>query len=99
MKENKITKIKDFEKKLKEIDSRLEVVANPNREGISNVKILGKDICPVPSDEIKEKPDPDYYYTFPNGMVGRHNSQEEAIYKAKQVLEFIKREGEDAFIN
>lgn len=83
-------KTKDFEKQIKEIDSRLEIVPNPNREGLSNIKLAGKDVCPVPSDEIKEESDPNYYYTFPNGMIGRHKSQQEAITQINEVLEFIK---------
>ena len=88
---------KEFEKQLKEIDPRLEIIPNPNRPGLSNIKLDGKDICPVPADEIKEETDPNYFYTFPNGMIGRHKSTKEALAQVHQVLQFIKEEGEDAF--
>lgn len=91
-------KTSDFEKELQKIDQRLAIVENPNRQGLSNVKLDGKDICPVPSDEIKEKPDPTYTYTFPNGMVTPHNSIEDALTKVNYILEYIQTPyGKDIF--
>ena len=89
---------KDFEKKLKELDSRLSIVENPNRPGLSNIKLDGRDICPVPSGEIKEEADPTYFYTFPNGAQGRHKSQKEALAMVEHTIEFIKTdEGKATF--
>lgn len=80
----------DFEKELKAMNKDLEIVENPNRPGLSNIKLKGIDICPVPSDEIKDEPDPKYTYTFPNGMIARHKSRVEALGQVNQVLEAIK---------
>ncbi len=92
--------IKEFEKELKKIDERLEIVSNPNRPGLANIKLGGRDVCPVPDGEIKEDPDPDYYYTFPNGMSARHKSRAEALSMVESTLEYIKTpEGKDIFFN
>lgn len=82
-------KTKLFEAELKKLDSRLEIVENPNRPGLSNIKLEGRDICPVPSEEIKEEPDNNYRYEFPNGMSGRHKSVGEAKAQVEQILEMI----------
>lgn len=88
----------DFEKELQKIDPRLAIVVNPNRPGLANVKLDGKDVCPVPSDDIKEEPDPNYTYVFPNGMMGRHNSRTDVLAKVRQVLDYIKTdEGREVF--
>jgi hypothetical protein len=89
-----------FEKILQEIDPRVTIVPNKNRPGLSNVLLSGKDICPVPSDIIKEDTDPSYTYTFPNGMMARHKSQKEVISQLNTILEYIKTdEGKDVFFN
>lgn len=97
---NNSMKTSEFEKELKAIDERLAIVPNPNRVGLSNIKLSGRDICPVPSDIIYEQSDPNYTYIFPNGMVARHKSKEEALTQVHQVLEYIKtEEGKDVFFN
>ena len=65
---------------------------NPNREGLSNIKLNGKDVCPVPSEEIREEYDPNYTYTFPNGLSAPHNSVEMALARVNNILEQIKDE-------
>lgn len=86
----------EFEKELKLIDSRLTVVPNPNRPGISNVKLNGKDIIPVP-DDLREEHDPTYMYHFPMGSFP-HTSKKEAVARVLAVLEGIKDpEYHDAF--
>lgn len=98
MEENKITTIEDFEKELKAIDPRLTIVPNPNRPGLSNIKIDGSDICPIPSEYIKENPDPAYIYTFPNDMQARHKSKTEALSMVHSVLQNLSNpEYADAF--
>jgi len=90
----------DFALELKKLDPRLEIVSNPNRPGLSNIKLDGKDICPVPSDEIKDEPDNSYRYEFPNGMSARHKSRSEALAQVEQVLEMIKTpEGHELFFD
>ena len=90
--------IKDFEAELKELDPGLSIVPNPNREGLSNIKLNGVDICPVPGDEIKEESDPNYYYVFPNGMAARHKSRKEALSYVHSVLDLVKTEqGKEEF--
>jgi len=88
----------DFEKEIQKLDPRLKIVPNPNRAGLSNILLDGRDVCPVPSDEIREEPDHTYTYTFPNGMMGRHNSRKDALAKIQQVLDYIKSdEGREVF--
>jgi len=91
-------KINDFIKELKAIDERLDIVPNPRRLGLSNIKLDGRDICPVPSEEIREEADNNYRYIFENGMSARHNSRQEALAKVETILNFIKTpEGHDTF--
>lgn len=93
-------KTKDFAEELKKLDDRLEIIPNPNRAGLSNVKLGGKDICPVPSEDIREEIDHSYRYEFPNGMMARHNSRQEVLGRVKQVLESIKTpDGYNSFFN
>ena len=90
----------DFLKEIKKLDERLDIVPNRNNPGLSNIKIDGRDICPVPSEEIKDEPDPFYNYTFANGMIGRHKSKSEAIAQINHVLNLIKtEEGRDLFFS
>lgn len=100
--------IPELEKKIKAIDPRLEIIPNPNRtdkyqkcgQGLSNIKLAGVDICPVPSSEIRDKHDPHYYYVFPNGMIAPHNSVEDVICRIEKTLEFVKTEkGKDIFFS
>jgi hypothetical protein len=90
----------DFLKELKAIDPRLDIVPNPNRAGLSNIKLDGKDVCPIPSGDIKEEPDNNYRYEFPNGLSARHKSRSEALAHVHQILEMIKTpEGESQFFS
>ena len=91
-------KTKDFALELKAIDPRLAIIENPNRIGLSNVKLDGRDICPVPSDEIKDEPDNNYRYEFPNGMSARHKSKSEVLAQVEQILDMVKTpEGAETF--
>jgi hypothetical protein len=63
---------------LKEIDSRVELVLNPNRPGLSNFKINGMDLCPVPSEYLQLEHSGDYVYNFPNGMAAPFKTYGEA---------------------
>jgi hypothetical protein len=90
----------EFEKEIQKIDPRLTIVTNPNRPGLANIKLDGRDVCPVPADEIQEQPDPNYTYTFPNGMIARHNSCEDARNKIHQILKYIEtEEGKEVFFS
>jgi hypothetical protein len=90
----------DFENELKAIDPRLTIVLNPNRAGIANIKLSGVDVCPIPSDFIKEEPDPMYVITFPNGYIAKHKSRREALALVNTTLESIKtKEGGDIFFD
>ncbi len=88
----------DFLNELKKIDDRLNIVINPNRKGLANIKLQGRDICPIPSEEIFEEPDPGYTITMPNGWVGQHKSRSEALARVNSILELIKTDdGADQF--
>lgn len=82
----------DFENELKELDPRLSIVLNPNREGIANIKINGFDICPIPSEEIHEVVDPTHVVRMDNGWVLKHKSKADALAIVNQTLESIKTE-------
>lgn len=89
---------KEFELELKALDERLTVTENPNRPGLSNVKLDGNDVCPIPTHDLRDKPDRNYVYLFPNGMEARHNSREDALAKVNAILKMIQTpEGRDAF--
>jgi hypothetical protein len=93
-------KTSDFEKELKTLDPRLAIVPNPNRAGLSNIKLDGRDVCPVPTDDIREEQDPNYTYSFPNGMIAPHNSRTAALDKVHHVLNYIKtEEGREVFFS
>ena len=88
----------DFETELKALDPRLAVVPNPNRPQISNIKLDGQDICPIPAYEIRDEPDATYTIELPNGMVRPHKSRREALEQVNHVLNLIKtKEGADIF--
>lgn len=90
----------DFEQELKNIDENLTVIDNPNNKGLKNIMYKGKDVCPIPAEEIKDEPDRNYVFTFENGMIARHNSKEEALAKVKYVLNLVKtEEGSDLFFD
>lgn len=75
---------------LKAIDQRIELVPNPNRPGLSNIKINGVDVCPVPSDYMQDEHDPSYVYVFPNGMAGQMKTYTEAKEITLGVLNNLK---------
>lgn len=75
---------------LKELDERIELVPNPNRPGLSNIKISGRDICPVPSEMMQDEHTMDYSYAFPNGMVGKHRTYQEAKDLATSIINRLK---------
>lgn len=81
-----------FKAELQKLDSRLDIIDNPNRPGLSNIKLDGRDICPVPSNEIYDEPNNNYRYEFPNGMSARHKSISEALAQVNATLEMIKTE-------
>lgn len=92
--------LSEIEAELKQLDPRLEIRPNANRPGLANVLLEGRDITPMPMDEIREEPDPTYYYTFPNGMQGRHKSRNEIIGRVKYTLDLIKtEEGKEIFFS
>jgi hypothetical protein len=83
-------KTTDFAEQIKKIDPRLTIIPNENRPGLSNIMFDGRDVCPVPSDEIKEDDDPRYYYVFPNGYSAAHNSVKSALAKIEGLFEKLK---------
>jgi hypothetical protein len=87
----------ELEKELQALDPRLAIIVNPRRpagdgnaQGISNVKLDGVDVCPVPSTEISDEPDQNMRYTFPNGMNPRFKSRQEVLAIVKDMLEKLK---------
>lgn len=91
-------KVLDFEKELQALDPRLSIVPNPNRKGIANIKIEGRDICPIPSEEIFDKPDAGYKITLPNGWEVPHQCKEGALARVHGILNMIStEEGADEF--
>ncbi len=97
--------IPDFEAELKAIDKRLDIVPNPhrmpneeNRTGISNIKLDGQDVCPIPSDDIFDEPNLNFGYTFPNGLKARFKTRPEALGEVQRILGIITtQEGSDMF--
>ncbi len=88
----------DFENELKAIDPRLSIVRNPNRPQLANIKLEGRDVCPIPAEEIFDKSDAGYKITLPNGWEVPHKSKEEALNRVNSILETIKNPDEaDAF--
>lgn len=88
----------DFQEEVLKMDERLSVEVNPNYPKLANIKLGGKDVCPIPSGEIYEETDPTYTITFPNGFVSKHRSRPEAIARINSILEMIKtKEGHEDF--
>lgn len=99
--------IPDFLNELKAIDPRLEIVPNPhrglneeNRHAISNIKMNGHDVCPIPSEDIYEEPNDTYGYLFPNQVkLSRFKTRPEALDMVNRILNVTKsRDGMDAFM-
>lgn len=92
--------IPDFLNELKTIDERLDIVPNPNREQLSNIKLAGVDVCPIPRFDIYDDSDPSYTVTFPNGFKARQKSRKEALAQVHDILERIKtEEGRNLFFD
>jgi len=88
----------ELEAELRALDERISVIPNPNRPGLSNVKLDGIDICPVPSDDIKEMRDENYRYTFPTGHSAPHNSKADVMQRVHHVLTLLEtEEGRELF--
>lgn len=99
--------IPDFENELKALSPELIIVPNPNRgpneenrHGISNIKLHGTDICPIPSEDIFDEPNETYGYLFPNQVkLSRFKTRPEAIDSVRHILKTIESpEGRDAFL-
>jgi hypothetical protein len=80
----------DFLNELKAIDPRLDIVDNPNRPELSNIKLEGVDICPIPRNEIRDERDLGYFMIAPNGWKMFHKSRAEAVGTVNEVLNKIK---------
>lgn len=90
--------IQEFEQELKAIDPRLSIVQNPNFPQMANIKLNGKDITPIPSEEIREEEDPTYTMTFPNGMCRPHRSRKTALALVHDTLKKLEdKDYHDAF--
>lgn len=98
----------EFLQVLKKLDSRLDIVPNPNRtgdkqksgNGISNIMLEGRDVCAIPSEEIKDNFDPHFYYVFPNGMMAPFASTEDALARVKKTLDLVStKEGQETFFS
>lgn len=81
-------KTSEFVEVIKKLDPRFSVVENQNRIGLSNILFedTNYDLPVLPSEEIREKPDPSYYYTFPNGYSAPFNDQETVLRKLNEFL-------------
>lgn len=99
-------KTQDFLQELKKLDSRLDIIPNKNRtaqgqkfgQGISNIMLGGRDVCAIPSDDIKETFDPHYYYVFPNGAMSPFTSKEDALKRVQKILDLVStKEGDEEF--
>lgn len=82
----------EMEQELKEIDSRLSVVENPNRPGLSNIFFMGKnfDLPAISTHLITDEIDNSNRYEFPNGWSQRHHTRPEIIEKVKLFLSNFK---------
>lgn len=83
---------KELEVELQALDSRLTVVPNPDREGLSNIFFEGKnyDLPVVSTEDIREEPDAAHYYRFPNGLNSRFWSHDEIVGRIKDFLTKIE---------
>lgn len=81
---------KQLIEELKEINPSFELVPNPNRPGLSNIKLNGVDVLPVPAEQMQEIHTPDYIYVFPNGMSGEMKTYTEAKEVCLKLLETLK---------
>lgn len=81
-------KTSEFEKEIQKLDEGFSILPNPNRLGLSNIYFRGKnyDLPVVSSYEIKDEPDPNYTYEFPNGMRARLWAKSEIIPRLEAFL-------------
>lgn len=70
------------------IDPRITVVPNPNYPALVNVKILGLDVTPMPSDVIYDEPNPHHTMHF-GEREARHKSRAEVLGQVQNTLRFI----------
>lgn len=82
--------VSDLLVELRKIDSRVEIVPNANRPGLSNIMVNGQDICPIPSYELQDEHTSDYIYTFPNDIQAPMKTYGEALEMATRILEKLK---------
>lgn len=90
----------EFALELQKLEADLTVIPNKNNPGLSNIKYKDRDVCPIPSEYIKDEPDPFYDYTFADGMVARHKSKGEALAQVHNVLKLVQtEEGRELFFD
>lgn len=90
----------EFEKHIQDtLDKRFSVKENPNRPGLSNIYFDGKnyDLPPIPTGEIKDKPDQSYRFEFPNGMSARFWSMEDIVPRLQDFLKKIDSGGSEDY--
>ncbi len=89
-------KTSDFELKIKELDEGFSIKPNPNRQGLANIfyRDVNYDLPVISSFEVKEEPDPNYTYEFPNGIKARMWAQGEVITRLKEFLESFDKNKE-----
>lgn len=90
----------NFANELAELDTRLTVIRNNNYPQLANIMLSGRDVCAIPSGEIKDEVDPSYTITFPNGYTIKHRSRTDALAIVKNTLDLIKTtEGNEIFFS
>lgn len=80
----------DFKNEVEAIDTKLTVIRNPNHKNLANIMYEGRDICSIPSGEIKDDIDPNYMMEFPNGWRAVHRSRTQAIQIVNSTIESMK---------
>ncbi len=80
----------DFKDEVEAIDPLLTVIRNPNHKNLANIMYDGRDVCSIPSGEIKDEFDPTYMMEFPNGWRAAHRSRRQALEIAKGTVEQMK---------
>ena len=81
---------KELEKILREeIHDDIRIKEHPTLAGISNVFWRTHEVCPCPTFDVREKFDMGYYFEFPNGYIGYHNSAEMVKLKSKAIVDFF----------
>lgn len=84
---------KELEKILREeINDDVRIKEHPSLAGISNVFWRTHEVCPCPTFDVRDTFDTGYYFEFPNGYIGYHNSVEMVKEKTKAIVEFFSSE-------